>query len=287
MFRLLLVSLFAVVLTTEAVAQNATRADSVFARARRLVNEGAGTEGRALIDSLVRSTKEGSAERADALYWRAALAPDAATAQRDYVLITVDHSLTPRAADALLGLAQLEYARGDRAAARRHLERLVLEHPQATSITEAWYWLGRTRIEIGDVAAGCQALDSARKALPAAEVERRNMVDYAAQSCRNRPAVGTTPPAPTPTTTTATTTATRGAWTVQVAAFKTKAEGERLVSSLKARGHEARVIEPFGAGATLYRVRIGFYATRADAVAVVATLKAQRIGAIVAETEAR
>jgi len=294
MFRLLLVSLFAVVLTTEAVAQTATRADSVFARARRLVNEGAGTEGRALIDSLVRSTKDGSAERADALYWRAALAPDAAAAQRDYVLITVDYSLTPRAADALLGLAQLEYARGDRAAARRHLERMVLEHPQATSITEAWYWLGRTRIDLGDVAAGCQALDSARKALPASEVERRNMVDYAAQSCRNLPPAGATPPAPPTvtappsTTTTATASAaTRGAWTVQVAAFKTKAEGERLVSSLKARGHEARVIEPFGSGATLYRVRIGFYATRADAVAVVAKLKAQRIDAIVAETEAR
>lgn len=293
MFRLLLVTILALSFATDVVAQTPTRADSVFARARRLVNEGAGAEGRALIDSLVRSTREGSPERADAIYWRAALAPDAATAQRDYVLITVDYSLTPRAADALLGLAQLEYARGDRTAARRHLERMVLEHSQATSITEAWYWLGRTRIELGDIAPGCTALDNARKALPASEVERLNMVEYAAQPCRNLPAAGTapvTPPASASSSTTpppvASTTA-RGAWTVQVAAFNTKAEGERMVSSLKARGHEARVIDPFATGPKLYRVRIGFFATRAEASAMVTRLKSQRIDAIVAETEAQ
>jgi cell division septation protein DedD len=279
---------------TTLAAQTASRADSVFARARRLVNEGAGAQGRALIDSLVRATPDGSAARADAIYWRAALAPDAAAAQRDYVLLTVEYGLTARAADALLGLAQLEYARGDLPASRRHLERMVLEHPAAASATEGWYWLGRVRIDMNDVALGCAALDSARKALPTTDVERRNQVDFAAQPCQNLPAGGAvpvTPPATTPPARSSTTpppaTATAGAWTVQVAAFNTKAEGTRLVSTLTARGYEARVIDPFATGPKLYRVRVGFYATRAEASAVVAKLKTQRIDAIVAEAEQR
>ena len=101
-------------------------------------------------------------------------------------------------------------------------------------------------------------------------------------SCATPPPASTVTPPPTTQTT-----APRGAWTVQVAAFNTKAEGERLVASLKARGHEARVIEPFATGARLYRVRIGFYATRAEAQAMVTRLKAQRIDAIVAEAEAQ
>jgi cell division septation protein DedD len=299
MSRLCALLFLSVFTATTLTAQTASRADSVFARARRLVNEGAGAQGRALIDSLVRATPDGSAARADAIYWRAALAPDAAAAQRDYVLLTVEYGLTARAADALLGLAQLEFARGDLPASRRHLERMVLEHPAAASATEGWYWLGRVRIDMNEVALGCTALDNARKALPTTDVERRNQVDFAAQPCKNLPAGGaapatppaTSPPATTPPARASTTpppaTATAGAWTVQVAAFNTKAEGTRLVSTLTARGYEARVIDPFATGPKLYRVRVGFYATRAEASAVVAKLKTQRIDAIVAEAEQR
>ena len=49
--------------------------DSLFRRARRLVSEGDGAAGRALVDSLLRATTEGTPSYGDALYWRGAAVP--------------------------------------------------------------------------------------------------------------------------------------------------------------------------------------------------------------------
>ncbi len=256
--------------------------DSVFARAQRLVNEGEGAAGRALIDSLVRATPERSPARADALYWRAQLAPDAAAAQRDFILLIVEYSLTPRAADALLGLAQLEFARGALADARRHLERLVLDHARTPAATEGWFWLGRTRIDSGELAAGCAALDSARAALPATDVERRNQVNFAAQPCRALAAGAVPPSAPSPPPATAS----RPQWSVQVAAFTARADADRFAATLKRRGYDTRVWDATP-NRSRYRVRIGFFATRAEAQALVNKLKSERQDALVVEAESR
>ncbi|HUF30846.1 MAG TPA: hypothetical protein VMM77_09255 [Gemmatimonadaceae bacterium] len=72
------------VLPVAVAAQDAPRAnDSVFARAQRLVAEGRGEEGRALVERTLASASAGSAEYAAALYWRGVMAPTAAEAERD------------------------------------------------------------------------------------------------------------------------------------------------------------------------------------------------------------
>jgi hypothetical protein len=251
--------------------------DSAYRRAQRLVDEGEGVRGRALVDSLLSATREGTAERANALFWRATLAADTPAAQRDYILITVDYSLTPRAADALLRLAQLDMTLGNRPSARQRLERLVLEHPTSPVAGEGWFFLGIVRRGENDLPGGCAALDSARVRLAAGDVERRNRVEFEAQRCRSvmarPPAPDTTKPPP----------ATGPRWSVQVAAYRTQAEGEILARSLRARGYDARVVllEPY------YRVRIGAFATRQEAVSLVNRLRQQRIEAIVVEAERR
>ncbi|MEX0909246.1 MAG: hypothetical protein WDZ58_05715, partial [Gemmatimonadaceae bacterium] len=78
----------------DAKAQSAT--DPVYSRAQALVSEGQGAAGRVLVDSMYRSTAPGSGERAEALFWRATLAPTAADAERDYRAIVVDHATSPR-----------------------------------------------------------------------------------------------------------------------------------------------------------------------------------------------
>ncbi|MEP6834669.1 MAG: SPOR domain-containing protein [Gemmatimonas sp.] len=60
-----------------------------------------------------------------------------------------------------------------------------------------------------------------------------------------------------------------GKWTVQIAAYQTKADADTLVKKLAAKDIAARVVgtkKPF-------RVQVGRYATRADATAALATLK--------------
>lgn len=272
--------------STGAQGQGAsTDPDSAFKRAQRLVEEGEGAHGRALVDSLLQATREGTPERANALFWRATLAPDVPSAQRDYLLITVSYALTPRAADALLRLAQIDLTSGARANARRRLENLVLEHPSTPAATEGWFYLGIARRDDGDVAGGCAALDSARARLSENDVERRNRVDFERQRCRTMPpaAAGATPPAATPPDSAKPPPVTDPAWSVQVAAFNTAREADGLVGRLRERGYDARAvhIEPY------HRVRIGFFSTRQEANTLATRLRREGMETLIVEAERR
>ena len=167
-----------------APAQNAASpANDPYLRAQRLVNEGDAVAGRKLVDSLFAATRPGSAQHAEALYWRAALAATAAEAERDYRRLTVEYPLSPRAEDALLTLAQLELTRREYPQAIRHLERLVQEHSRGASIPRAHFWLGRVHLEQGNLPRACASLASARAATPQSNVELHNQIDFHSQRC--------------------------------------------------------------------------------------------------------
>ena len=115
---------------TMAVAQTTTRpTDPVFVRAQALVSDGNGAAGRALIDSVMAATPPNARLYPEALFWRATLASNAADAESDYKHLVVDYPLAPQAEDALLRLAQLELARGDRDGALTHLQRIPRRLP--------------------------------------------------------------------------------------------------------------------------------------------------------------
>ncbi len=71
-----------------------------------------------------------------------------------------------------------------------------------------------------------------------------------------------------------------GQWSVQVAAFQSRAEATALAARLKTSGYDPRVTNerPF-------RVRIGRFATRAEAAALVTKLKSEKTDAIVVQAE--
>ena len=335
-------------------------ADSLYVHAQRLVNDGKGAEGRAIVDSLFRSAPNGSPAQAEALFWRATLATTAAEAERDYRQITVEHPLSGRAEDALLRLAQLELQRGDRALALAHLERLLREHGNAAARARGSYWSARVLFEMNDVSRACASLGNARAALSSADVELRNQIEYAAQRCPAMPATTASAPAvsvPSPVTTAqaaaardtaarafldsaastaATTTAiapsaasasavtpsvvagattpavtapslpptgtpaasanrpgpsarTTGSvpeaqrFSVQVAAYQTKVEADRLVKKFRSNGYDART---YGTVAP-FRVRIGHFRTRAEAVDLAKVLKEKSGAAFVVVAEVK
>lgn len=74
---------------------------------------------------------------------------------------------------------------------------------------------------------------------------------------------------------------TAGGYTVQVAAYDSRAAAEALIARLRARGYTARLATT----ARPFRVRIGRYNTRADAVASQQRLKAKGIEGFVTEIE--
>lgn len=188
MTRPVLVVVLASVLTaTTAMAQSAAAPgspnDSIFRRARTLVSEGKGAAGRTLVDSLLNHQHEGQNGFGDALYWRGALAETAAEAERDYRRVIVEYPLSAYADDALLAMAELEQARGDRAGALQHLQRFVREHPVSTARGTAAFAGARLAFELGDTRAGCGLITDARASVAGAEVELRNQIDYYASRC--------------------------------------------------------------------------------------------------------
>jgi cell division septation protein DedD len=278
-------------------ATRTTAADSVFARAKQLVVNGNGAAGRLLVDSIVAATSPDSALYADAIYWRAALAANTADAERDYKRLVVEYPLSSRAGDALYQLAQLDVARGDRAAAIAHLDRFLLENPANEERGRAGLMLVRVAFDENEPQHACVALRRALQDVPAAEVELRNQLDYFSPRCASVDTTRATAMAPTTPArdsthrdSTATSTARRDTapapraskakYTLQVAAYGSKADADALAKRLKARGIDVRV----SGTARMFRVRIGHYETRAAAAAAARELKAtKKIDAFVTE----
>ncbi|MBM3908687.1 MAG: SPOR domain-containing protein [Gemmatimonadetes bacterium] len=258
----------------------------VFARARRLVNDGDAKAGRALVDSALAAAPAGSAAYAEALYWRGVLAEEGEQARTDLLRVAIEFPLSPLAGDALLRLAQFEMTRGDRAAAQRHLDRLAREHPQSPVRAAGRYWTGRLLLDDARPADACVALRDARRLADRTDVELINQIDFYARPCdvleadakmradsiaadsARREAERAAAP--------------KGRWSVQVAAFGSKTDAEALAKRLRARGHDARVTPT-----KPWRVRIGHYATRAAAAAAAKELSTKSSQAIVVEAEGR
>ena len=324
--------------------------DSVFRRARRSVSEGNGAVGRAVVDSLLKREPEGSIGYGNALYWRGALAETAADAERDYRRVIVEYPLSAYSDDALLAIAELEQARGDRAGALLHLQRFVKEHTVSPVRGTAALAAARLAFEQRDARVGCAMIAEARASVPGTDVELRNQIDYAGARCTgvdagtsgaiaSAPVGGAPAPAarepttasskkvapdiaqktvptpkaaqavsppivkpPPPTVMTPVVTPpaavviasadtpeprakpasrSRGVYTIQLAAYNTQVEAERLVTKLGTRGVKARV-----SGASRpFRVRLDFYPTRQAALDAVASLKQRGIIGFVTSDE--
>ena len=273
-----------------AQSSSSANADSVFARARRLVAGGNGAAGRLLVDSALAATDPNTPQYADALYWRATLSTNGAAAERDYRRIVVEYGASARSGDALLQLAQLESARGDRAKASDHLERFLLENPGHPERTRASLTLVRMLVDQNDLPRACSALRQALREVPDSEVETRNQLTYYSSRCvANDASPGSRVPAGEPTApkdsgnaakrdssrASAATPEAKARYTLQVATFSSRVDASARAARLKSLGFDARIV----GNAKPFRVRVGRYATRADAVAVLNRLKARKITA--------
>jgi cell division protein FtsN len=74
---------------------------------------------------------------------------------------------------------------------------------------------------------------------------------------------------------------TTGAWTVQLAAYDRRSDADAFVARLARAGVQARV----SGTARPFRVRVGRYATRADAAAALRDMRQQRVDGFVTTAE--
>jgi hypothetical protein len=269
------------------------------------VDAGNGASARQLLDSLVRATGDRPELLAEALYWRAVLGETAREAERDWKRLMIEAPLSPRVPEALLRLAELELLRGAPATARQHLDRLWRDHPAAAERPRSLLWLARAWFDERQVARACGALDALRGDPTVPVGELRLQADDLARRCQGVTAVafeprligapssaGTAPAtasgavapaakAASPSTppAAAAPASAAGPFSVQLAAFGRRADADAMVASLGRRGIAARVdgrVAP-------YRVRVGRYATRAEAAEALARFEAMGMKGFVAE----
>lgn len=259
-------------LVAQTPAPDAARTAAI-QRAQRLVNDGSGAEGRAIIDSLLNATEPRSTDEAEILFWRATLAESWEQAQRDYLRVMLEHDRSPFAARAMLRLAQGELTRGDRDAALRYLERLAREAPESDVRADASLAQGRLLIDRGARTEGCEVLRNARPRVQAGAIELERQYDYLLNGCAAVAAASPTDSAPrapsSPVPTPPSSSPGAMVWSVQIAAFPTADEAATFTAEMIERGYDARV----DGIAAPFRVRFGRFATRAAAAAAMDAYK--------------
>jgi hypothetical protein len=276
----------AVVIAARPAAAQATpdAADSAIVRAQQLASSNDSAGGRALLDSLLASALANQHQRGEATYWLARLAASAADRERVLSGLIIEYPFSPRVPRAFYEIGMLELARNDRDRAAVHLARFLTAAPEDSNRVSASLTLGRILVERGETGRGCAVLLAGRKDIPENAVEIRNQFEFSVARCQG---VDTSTKSPPPTAVDTTPAPRRtGAFTVQVAAYDLKGPADRLATTLRAQGLEARVIGT----AKPFRVRVGRYATRAEAEEVsrqVDTIAKSRSFVVVAGPEDR
>lgn len=266
--------------------------DRAIARARSAVDAGDGADARAILDSLVAAAPSGGNDLAEALFWRATLAERVSDSERDWKRLVIEAPLAPRATDALQRLGELEMLRGHPAEARTYFARIVREYPGAAR-ARSQLWIAKSWVAQRDLPRACVALaDASASGVPEGElrlqadelgrqcatVDRKLIARVAADTAATGTAKETSKDTPKEKAKTKAVPA-NARYSVQLAAFDTRDEGEALARRLAAQGFDARV----DGDAKPFRVRSGYYATRAQANAALARLKRRGQSGFVAE----
>lgn len=236
-----------------------------------------------------------------ALMLRARLQTDPAAAENDYLAVVIGHPTSPHAPQALLRLGQNLLITGQPARAAGYLQRLTADYPGRPERTTALLWLARAETAARHPAAACRAAraglaDAGGDAELAAMLRLEEAAacaiasgDPAGSRTGAAPAPGresaprqaaATPPQPgQDARAEARPGARTGAFAVQTGAFRYREGADALMARLRAAGHEPRaVLVPRN---TLLRVRIGRFATAAEAAALAQSLKRRGFDAVV------
>jgi len=264
----------------------AAQSDPRLVSAVRLAQEGQGDSARAIVKRVLDATPAAQPLYAEAVYTSGVVANSAAEMERQFQRMAVEFNGSAWSDDALLRLIQLNFARGDLAAATRTAERLSSDYPQSEVIPEAALWTARAYFRTQNNADGCRWLADGLARADTLDVELRNGLVFLNGRCgqaasgpvgpgardsmpARRDSAG--PPADRPA---------GPLWSIQIASSSTTALANDAVAKLGRDGFPGGYVVQDGAA---YKVRVGKVATRAEADALLARVRAKYPSAFVVE----
>jgi hypothetical protein len=283
----------------------------------RLAQEGLGDSARSVVQRVVDATNPADTLYPQALFTRAVVGANPQDMRRDLQRVAVEYSSSSWADDALLRLAQLDFATGELERATRDLERLRLDYSTSPLYPQAAFWAARIYFDLRKPPSACRWI---AEGLPRAgnDLELRNQLTFYSQRCAGvaldtattdtagrraggqagsaesttvaeagiatadsakPPTADTTrlaaadslttrPPAPLP----AGPSARRPtSFRIQIAAVNTRGAADSIAKRVNAAGLAAVVAAEKG----LFKVRVGPYASRAQAQAALPSVRAK------------
>ncbi|HET9513672.1 MAG TPA: SPOR domain-containing protein [Gemmatimonadales bacterium] len=252
----------------------------------RLAQDGLSDSARAVVGRILGSLQPADSLYAEALYTMGFLAATEADRRLHLRRVVVDYAQSDWADDALLQLAQLDYAVGNTEATVRQIEILLRDYPATPVAGIAAFWGARAAGDRRDAATACRLADAGLLAA-GSDVELRNQLEFQKQRCqglastaivdsierarsdsiaRTAPPGRTSRPAVQPSG--------RPGFYAQVSAVRTQAAANAEIARVKRAGYTAIVVRESG----LLKVRVGAFRTKADADAAASEIRI-RIGA--------
>jgi len=230
--------------------------------AAQLASEGLGDSARAIVRRRMAITPTSDILYPEILFTASRVAGNADTAMLYLRRVSIEFSRSKWADQALLRLAQLAFATGDITGARRAAERIVEDYPTSEVLADAAFWAGRAYFEQQDVEGGCRHLARA-EAAATQNVELASRIRYYRQRCA---AFAQAPDS------TARDTSQPGSvvYSLQVAAVGNAMAADNVMRQLVGDGFEPHIVTEDG----LFKVRVGRFATRAEAAELVDRVKA-------------
>ncbi len=151
--RLSVITLGAVFLAARTLT---AQSDPQLRQAVTLAQDGNRDSALALVRAVQAAADQSTPRYAEALYTAGILSTDPDSMRRMLQQVVVEQSLSPWADDALLRLAQLDYAGGNLPAATRDLERLRTDFPRSDIFADAAFWAARTYFDAHQERLGCE-----------------------------------------------------------------------------------------------------------------------------------
>lgn len=226
---------------------------------------------------------------AHALFLQGRLAPDAASAQDAFLNLVLSYPSAPQAPNALLRLGQGLLTIGQPLRAAGYLERLLADYPADAPRQAAALWLARAYSAAQQFGQACGAAKRGLGESGEDENAHALLETEAATAC---PTVAT--PTSTSDSSPAARTATaskgqnllppgspQGRYAVQTAALRHTASARVLAARLQRGGFPARVVRL--PESSLVRVRVGRYASAADAATAARILRDRGFEAVVVD----
>ena len=239
----------------------AAQQDPELVRAVRLAQEGSGDSARAITGRMLASVRDTDPKYAEVLYAAAVVAVSPRDRRLHLQRIAVEFTQSEWADDALLQLAQLDYAGRDPAGTVRQIDRLIGDYPESPLRATAALWGARAAYDVRDRERACRWSDLGLGAA-GSDVELRNQLEFQRERCRAMTREESSAVQPKPT-------APAKGWTVQVGAVKTRKEADTEVARIKRVELPAIVVQEAG----WFKVRSGPFQTREQAAEAMAQLR--------------